>query len=63
MYGISAACAQNRNRLQNYLKDNQIGSLIHYPVAPHKQEAYSELNGFHYPITEQIHDTVLSIHQ
>ena len=54
---------QKRNELQAFLQENQIGSLIHYPVPPHLQEAYHEL-GFgkgDFPIAEQIADTCLSL--
>lgn len=52
---------QKRDALQKYLLDNGIQSLIHYPIAPHKQEAYKEWNGKNYLISEQIHNEVLSI--
>ncbi len=50
-----------RDRLQTYLTENGIQTLIHYPVPPHKQEAYKELNHLSFPITEQIHNEVLSL--
>lgn len=50
-----------RNELQKYLTINGIGSLIHYPIPPHKQLAYKEWNNLSFPITEQIHNEVLSI--
>lgn len=50
-----------RDKLQSYLLDNQIQTLIHYPVAPHKQKAYKEWNNLKLPITELIHQEVLSI--
>lgn len=53
--------AEKRDELQQYLKDNGIGTLIHYPIPPHKQEAYKEWNDRSYPITERIHETELSI--
>lgn len=53
--------AERRDELQQYLKDNGIGTLIHYPIPPHKQEAYKEWNERSYPITEKIHETELSI--
>ena len=53
-------CA-NREKLQAYLTDNGIQTLIHYPIPPHKQGAYKELNHLHFPITEQIHREVLSL--
>jgi len=50
-----------RDRLQKYLADNGIQTLIHYPIPPHKQQAYPELNELSLPITEQIHNEVLSL--
>jgi len=52
---------KDRNNLQTYLSDNGVQTLIHYPIPPHKQEAYKEWNGLSFPITEQIHDEVLSL--
>jgi dTDP-4-amino-4,6-dideoxygalactose transaminase len=52
---------KNRNRLQNYLTENGIQTLIHYPIPPHKQLAYKEWNPLSFPITEQIHNEVLSL--
>jgi len=52
---------KNRNALQEYLKNHDIQTLIHYPTAPHKQLAYKELNSCSYPITETIHDSILSL--
>lgn len=50
-----------REKLQQYLSDNGIQTLIHYPIPPHKQEAYQELNHLLFSITEQIHQEVLSL--
>lgn len=50
-----------RNKLQEYLQANGIQTLIHYPVPPHKQEAYKEWNTLNFPVTEKIHDEVLSL--
>ena len=50
-----------RDKLQNYLTENGIQTLIHYPIPPHKQLAYKELNDLSFPITEQIHEEVLSL--
>jgi dTDP-4-amino-4,6-dideoxygalactose transaminase len=52
---------RERDRLQQYLKDNGIQTLIHYPVPPYKQDAYPELHHLSLPITEQIHNEVLSL--
>ena len=53
-------CAE-RGRLQQYLLEKGVQTIIHYPIPPHKQECYSEWNNFSYPITEKIHDEELSI--
>jgi dTDP-4-amino-4,6-dideoxygalactose transaminase len=50
-----------RDKLQTYLADNGIQTLIHYPIPPHKQQAYKDWNDQSYPITEQIHKEVLSL--
>ncbi len=52
---------EERDRLQAYLTDNGIGTNIHYPIPPHKQECYKEWNHVTLPITELIHDMELSI--
>ncbi|MBK2026284.1 DegT/DnrJ/EryC1/StrS family aminotransferase [Francisella philomiragia] len=52
---------QNRDELQKYLFENDIQTVIHYPIAPHHQDAYKELADHSYPVSEQIHDQVLSL--
>ncbi len=51
----------HRDTLSNFLKDKQIGFDIHYPIPPHKQKALAEFNNLSLPITEIIHQTILSI--
>jgi dTDP-4-amino-4,6-dideoxygalactose transaminase len=52
-----------RNDLQNHLKDHGVGTLIHYPIPPHLQNAYKDLGIMkgEYPIAENIADTCLSL--
>jgi len=50
-----------RDLLQGYLSEHGIQTLIHYPVPPHKQRAYEEMNCFSLPISEQVHREVLSL--
>ena len=52
---------QDRNKLALFLKENGIETMIHYPIAPHKQKALSQWNQLSFPITEKIHEEVLSI--
>jgi len=51
----------NRLALQNYLKESGIETMIHYPIPPHKQKALAPWNHLSFPITEKIHNEVLSI--
>lgn len=50
-----------RDELQAYLKENEIGTIIHYLIPPHKQEAYKEWNCLSFSVTEKIHAQELSI--
>jgi dTDP-4-amino-4,6-dideoxygalactose transaminase len=52
---------KEREKLQKYLSDNGIQTLIHYPIPPHKQNAYAEWKNQSYPISEKIHAEVLSL--
>lgn len=52
---------KNRDEFQQYLTDNGVQTIIHYPTPPHKQGAYSEWNNLSFPITEEIHNTILSL--
>lgn len=53
--------AQNRAGFQQYLSDNGIQTVIHYPIPPHRQPAYVEWHGLTLPITEKIHDEIISL--
>ena len=52
---------KKREEFQKYLEDNNIQTLIHYPIPPHKQQAYKEWSSDSYTISEQIHNEVLSL--
>ncbi|GFM82359.1 aminotransferase [Pseudomonas cichorii] len=52
---------QQRDALQQHLADQGIQTIIHYPIPVHQQQAYKELNGESYPLTEKIHQQVLSL--
>jgi len=43
------------------LAENDIQTLIHYPIPPNKQLAYAAMNHLDYPITNAIHNEVLSL--
>ena len=52
---------EKRDELQNFLKENGIQTLIHYPIPPHKQKCYKKFNHLSFPITEEIHNRELSL--
>lgn len=51
----------NREEFMNYMVQKGVGTLIHYPIPPHKQKAFSDWNYLSFPVTEKIHETVVSI--
>lgn len=61
VYHIFPILCTERDRLQEYLKENGVQTMIHYPIPPHKQKAYKEWNTLSFPITERIHREELSI--
>ncbi|EGQ7950910.1 DegT/DnrJ/EryC1/StrS family aminotransferase [Vibrio vulnificus] len=52
---------EQREALQNWLSQNDVQTLVHYPIPPHKQTAYREMNNLSKPITEMIHQQVISL--
>ena len=61
VWHIFAVRTKERERLQKYLEDNNIQTNIHYPTPPHKQGAYKEWANLSFPVTEEIHKTILSV--
>lgn len=51
----------DRAKFQLYLADNGIQTVIHYPIPPHKQLAYKEWNHMKFPISEKIHEEIISL--
>ncbi len=51
-----------RDELKAFLHANQIGTEVHYPIAPHQQEAFKHLfKNSSYPLSEKIHESTLSL--
>jgi len=50
-----------RNNFQQFLADNGIQTVIHYPIAPHHQKAYAAWNNDTYPVSEKIHEQIISL--
>jgi dTDP-4-amino-4,6-dideoxygalactose transaminase len=51
----------HRDALQAHLHARGIQTLVHYPIPPHRQPAYTNLRHVHLPLTEQLHREVLSL--
>lgn len=61
VYHIFPILCTERDRLQAYLTEQGIQTLIHYPIPPHRQECYRPWNSISLPKTELIHQQELSI--
>jgi dTDP-4-amino-4,6-dideoxygalactose transaminase len=63
VYHVFTIRSKKRDKLQKFLLDNKIGTVIHYPIPPHMQKAYRELNynKGDFPIAEELAKTSLSI--
>ena len=61
VFHIFPILCERRDELQKYLESKGIGTNIHYPIPPHKQECYKEWNGMSLPVTEKIHREELSL--
>lgn len=61
VFHIFPVLCENRDDLQKYLESKEIGTNIHYPIPPHKQECYKEWNNLSLPVTERIHREELSL--
>ena len=53
-------CKQ-RKLLETYLNEQGVQTMVHYPIAPHQQVAYSEWKNLQFPITENMQNTMLSL--
>jgi dTDP-4-amino-4,6-dideoxygalactose transaminase len=61
VWHLFVVMVDDRAHFQHYLSECGIQTVIHYPIPPHKQQAYSELNMQTYPISEKIHERVISL--
>lgn len=61
VWHLFVVCSQQRDALQAHLARHGVQTLIHYPIPPHQQQAYSAWNMRSYPLTEAIHQQVLSL--
>jgi dTDP-4-amino-4,6-dideoxygalactose transaminase len=61
VYHLFVVRVSNRKYFREFLKKKNIGTDVHYPIPPHKQIAFSELNEHSYPVSEKIHSEVVSL--
>ena len=61
VFHIFPILCEKRDELQKYLTEKGIGTNIHYPIPPHKQECYKSWNDMNLPVTERIHREELSL--
>ncbi|MGN0730490.1 MAG: DegT/DnrJ/EryC1/StrS family aminotransferase [Treponema sp.] len=61
VFHLFPVLCEQRDELQKYLESKGIGTNIHYPIPPHKQECYKEWNEMSLPVTEKIHAQELSL--
>lgn len=61
VWHLFVVLSKQREQLQQQLARSGIQTLIHYPIAPHRQNAYPELSHLQLPLTERLHDEVLSL--
>lgn len=61
VFHVFVVRVEDRTHFMNYLDQKEIGYLIHYPIAPHKQAALSLYKSLYLPVAESIHATVISI--
>lgn len=61
VFHIFTILTEDREGLQKFLTEKEIGTNIHYPIPPHKQECYKEWNNMSFPVTEKIHQQELSL--
>ena len=61
VYHLFPILCANRDEMQRYLSEKEIGTVIHYPIPPHKQECYKGWNGISLPVAEYIAEHELSI--
>lgn len=61
VFHVFVVQVENRERFVNHLKNQDVETLIHYPIAPHKQKALKDFSDLKLPITEKLHQQVVSL--
>ena len=61
VYHIFNIRHKKRDELKQYLSDHGVKTDVHYPIPPHKQKAMEYMKHLKFPLSEEIHDTTLSL--
>jgi len=61
VYHVFPVLSPRRDELQEYLRQNGVQTIIHYPIPPHRQQCYKEWRHLSLPVTERIHCQELSL--
>ena len=61
VWHVFTVFCDRRDELKDYLVGKEIQTVIHYPIPPHRQPAYTEWHDLSLPITEKIHESIISI--
>ena len=61
VWHVYTVLCDQREALQKHLLDSGVQTLIHYPIPPHQQQAYSEWSSSSFPVSENIHRKILSL--
>ena len=61
VFHVFAVTCPKRDQLAKYLEDHDVQTNIHYPTPPHQQEAYREMGGLRFPVSERMHAEILSL--
>ncbi len=61
VFHVFVVRVQDRQNFQQYLLENDIETIIHYPIPPHQQPAYNSMNTLNFPISELIHKEIISL--
>lgn len=61
VFHVFVLLVDNRENFVSFLKDKNVQTLIHYPIAPHRQKALKMFSELKFPITENVHKNIVSI--
>jgi len=61
VFHIFGVRVRDREHFQDYLLQNQIYTVIHYPIPPHQQDCMKEFSQQSFPVSEQIHREIISL--